>query len=51
MSLSGLVADTNAHIPSGARFIIFDLSLYLHPGFVYASIEGSGEALQLRWLA
>ena len=50
MSLSGLVADTHAHIFSGARVLIFDLSLQLHSEFVYASIEGSREPLQLHRL-
>ena len=40
MSLS----NTHAGVSSEASSLSFDLSLYLHPYFVYASCEGYGES-------
>ena len=36
--------NAHADITSGARDLNFDLSLHLHPYFVYASSKGSGES-------
>ena len=36
---------------SNAIFLIFGLSLHLHPHFVYANNEGSGESVDLFWLS
>ena len=35
---------TNAEVSNGARGLNFGLSLYLHPYFMDASSEGSGES-------
>ena len=43
--------NAHAEVFSGARGLNFGLSLHLHPYFVYASSEGSGESAQARRLA
>ena len=42
--------NAHAHMPSEARFLHFRPSLPLHPYFVYASSEGSGESAHLHRL-
>ena len=44
-------AHANAGGPSGVRVLNFGLSIHLHPYFVCASSEDSGEPLHLHRLA
>ena len=45
------VINTHAGVSNGARSLQFGLSLHLHPFFVYASSEDSGESAHMRRLA
>ena len=39
--------NMHEQLPSGAIDLNISMSLHLHPFFVYASIEGSGESVQM----
>ena len=43
--------DTHADLPRGTICLKMSLGLHLHPYFVYASSEGSGESARMRRLA
>ena len=43
--------NANAGVSSGIKVLNCDLSLHLHPYFVYASSERSGESAHMRRLA
>ena len=43
--------NTHTYVTSWVRYLTFNLGLHLHPYFVYACSEGSGESAHLRRLA
>ena len=49
-SLSASYKHPHAYVSSGARGLIFGLSLHLHQYFVYASREGSSEFVHIHTL-